>query len=92
MHDVDLFQRALGLVEPWTVVDVEFDAEQRRLDLRIDFSKGSRFACPECGREGCKVHDTRDADVAASELLSSIEAYLHARVPRVSVPSTGSSR
>ncbi len=29
MPDVDLFQRALGLAEPWQVVDVKFDAGQR---------------------------------------------------------------
>ena len=37
MDDVDLFQRALGLVEPWEVVDSLFDAGSKRLDLRIDF-------------------------------------------------------
>jgi hypothetical protein len=46
MPDLDLFQRALGLEEPWQVVDVKFDAAQRRLDLRIDFPKGSKFPCP----------------------------------------------
>jgi transposase len=58
MPDVDLFQRALGLEKPWEVVDVGFDAEQKRLDLRLDFAKGAKFPCPECGREGCSVHDT----------------------------------
>jgi hypothetical protein len=29
MRDVDLFQKALGLVEPWGVVEVSFDVEQR---------------------------------------------------------------
>ena len=58
MNDSELFSRALGLEKPWQVVDVQFDAAKRRLDLRIDFPKGSRFACPECGREGCPVHDT----------------------------------
>ena len=29
---------------------MSFDAEQRRLDLRIDFPKGSVFCCPGCGR------------------------------------------
>ncbi len=52
MHDLDLFQQALGLVEPWEVVDVKFDAERRRLDLRVDFRKGARFPCPECGVAG----------------------------------------
>src|ERR1039458_5099045 len=58
MHDLDLFQRALGLEEPWEVVDVQFDVARRRLDLRIDFPKGARFPCPECAAAGCKVHDT----------------------------------
>jgi transposase len=58
MRDLDLFQRALGLEDPWTVVDLQFDPGKRRLDLRIDFAKGSRFGCPGCGAGGCKVHDT----------------------------------
>ena len=51
MHNLDLFQRALGLVPPWEVVEEKFDAGQKRLDLRIDFPKGTKFPCPECGRE-----------------------------------------
>jgi hypothetical protein len=58
MHGLGLFSAALGLVEPWEVVDVQFDRERRRLDLRIDFAKGARFPCPECGAAGCAVHDT----------------------------------
>jgi transposase len=85
MHDVDLFQRALGLQEPWRVVDVRFDVEQRRLDLRIDFPKGSRFACPECGREGCEVHDTEEKTWRHLDFFQH-QAYLTARVPRVSCP------
>ena len=85
MHDVDLFQRALGLEEPWRVVDVRFDAEQRRLDLRIDFAKGSRFACPECGGEGCPVHDTEQKTWRHLDFFQH-QAYLTARVPRVTCP------
>jgi transposase len=82
MHDLDLFQRALGLEEPWEVVDVKFDAEARRLDLRIDFPKGSRFRCPECGAAGCKVHDTEPHTWRHMNFFQH-EAYLTARVPRV---------
>ena len=85
MHDVELFQRALGLGEPWQVVDVEFDAASRRLDLRIDFPKGSRFACPECGRQGLKVHDTEEKAWRHLDFFEH-EAYLTARVPRVRCP------
>src|SRR5512144_2135577 len=88
MHDVDLFQRALGLQEPWRVVDVEFDAGERRLDLRIDFPKGSRFACPECGRESLKVHDTEEKAWRHLDFFEH-QAYLTARVPRVRCPEHG---
>ncbi len=53
MRDVELFQAALGLSEPWRVVGSSFDASQRRLELRIDFERGARFACPECDAAGC---------------------------------------
>jgi transposase len=82
MHDVDLFQRALGLVEPWEVVGVEFDVEQRRLDLRIDFPRGSRFACPECDRAGCPVKDTEQKTWRHLNFFEH-QAFLTARVPRV---------
>jgi transposase len=85
MHDVDLFQRALGLAEPWQVVDVEFDAGGRRLDLRIDFPKGSGFCCPECGRQGLKVHDTEEKTWRHLDFFQH-QAYLTARVPRVRCP------
>jgi len=82
MPDVDLFQRALGLGEPWRVVGVEFDVALRRLDLRIDFPRGSRFACPECGVAGCAVKDT-EAKTWRHLNFFEHQAYLTARVPRV---------
>ena len=82
MHDLDLFQRALGLEEPWEVVDVQFDVARRRLDLRIDFPKGARFPCPECAAAGCKVHDTERHTWRHLNFFEH-EAFLTARVPRV---------
>ena len=31
MRDIDLFQKALGLVPPWMVTAADFDAEKKRL-------------------------------------------------------------
>lgn len=88
MRDLDLFQQALGLVAPWRVVESSFDADQRRLELRIDFVRGSTFACAECAAEGCRVHDS---DVKTWRHLDFFEhqAYLTARVPRVRCPEHG---
>jgi transposase len=88
MRDVDLFQRALGLEAPWRVVGSEFDPVGRRLDLRIDFPKGARFACPECGRPGCAVHDTSEKTWRHLDFFQH-QAFLTARVPRVVCPEHG---
>ena len=83
----DLFSLALGLVPPWLVDDVTFQVEEKRLDLHINFPKGSRFACPVCGEE-CPVHDTREHTWRHMDFFQH-EAYLHARVPRVMCPEHG---
>lgn len=83
----ELFSLALGLVPPWLVEHVTFSVEEKRLDLNINFPKGSRFACPVCG-EGCPVHDTRDHTWRHMDFFQH-EAYLHARVPRVKCPEHG---
>jgi hypothetical protein len=58
MRDIDPFQAALGLTAPWRVEAVEFDEDEGRLDLHIDFAPGGSFPCPVCGREDCKAYDT----------------------------------
>ncbi len=88
MHDLDLFQAALGLEEPWRVEGVEFDVGQRRLDLRFDFPKGARFSCPECARAGCEVHDTEEKTWRHLDFFQH-QAFLTARVPRVICPEHG---
>ena len=58
MRDTDLMQLALGLIPPWMVKACAFDAAKRRLDIEIDFTRGGRFPCPQCGKADCPVHDT----------------------------------
>src|SRR6266545_445453 len=88
MAEIDLFQAALGLPEPWRVVGAEFSADRKRLDLYLDFSKGSRFACPQGDAAACAVHDTSDKTWRHLDFFQH-QAYLHARVPRVSCPTHG---
>ena len=48
MDELGLFTLALGLSKPWQVSDLKFSKEDGRLDLWIDFVKGSKFPCPSC--------------------------------------------
>ena len=88
MRDVELFQAALGLSAPWRVVESSFEADQRRLELRIDFERGARLACPECDLAGCEVYDTAEKCWRHLDVFQH-QAYLVARVPRVRCPEHG---
>jgi len=88
MRDTDLFQLALGLEPPWQVVSCEFDVGKRRLDIEIDFPRGSIFRCPGCDTEGCNAYDTERRTWRHLNFFQH-EAYLTARVPRVSCVNCG---
>lgn len=81
MH-LELFTLALGLQAPWNVTSTNFDQDAGRLDIHIDFSRGSRFVCPECAEADCPVHDAEDKQWRHMDFFQH-QAYLHARVPRV---------
>lgn len=43
----ELFQQALHINTPWLIKSIDFNADKKRLDIYIDFKKGSTFADPE---------------------------------------------
>lgn len=88
MKDTDLFQLALGLKLPWQVSSSTFAPEQKRLDIKIDFARGSTFSCPECDHVDLKAYDTVEKTWRHLNFFQH-EAYLTARVPRVDCPKCG---
>ncbi len=88
MRDIDLFQMALGLTPPWQVSDAQFDPNTKRLDIRIDFPRGSTFTCPKCGQTGIKAYDTQDKSWRHLNFFQH-DAYLTARVPRIECNDCG---
>lgn len=89
MRDTTLMQQALGLTPPWTVVRSDFDTKAGRLDVEIDFTPGSRFACPTCGAADCPAYDTQRKTWRHLNFFQH-QAYLNARVPRVRCETCGS--
>lgn len=88
MKDIDLFQMALGLTPPWQVSDAQFDPNTKRLDIRIDFPRGSTFTCPKCGQTGIKAYDTQEKSWRHLNFFQH-DAYLTARVPRTECNDCG---
>lgn len=88
MRDTDLFQMALGLTPPWQVLSSDFNPEQKRLDIKIDFSRGSTFSCPKCKQGNVKAYDTETKTWRHLNFFQH-ETYLTARVPRVQCDQCG---
>lgn len=90
--DIDLlFSAALGLLPPWKVVKVSFDAKAAEgrgiLRMEIDFEPGARFPCSDCG-EASPAHDTSPQEWRHLDFFQH-ETYLTARVPRVGCKKHG---
>lgn len=86
----EMFGAALGLQPPWRVTSVEFDKSLGKLEIGLDFPRGSRFACPHerCGESACPVHDTTEKSWRHLDFFEH-QAFLTARVPRVDCPEHG---
>lgn len=87
MQPEALFGMALGIVAPWEVTEVGFSKESNRLDINIDFQRGSTFVCPVCGASA-PAYDTTEKTWRHLDFFQ-YEAYLHARVPRVNCSNEG---
>jgi len=75
-----IFSMALGINDPWFISDVRFDAKQKRLDIDLDFTRGSKFEVAGVGSFG--AYDTLQKSWRHLNFFEH-ECYLNARVPRV---------
>jgi transposase len=88
MRDLETFQAALGLKQPWFVTGSRFDAAAKRLDIDIWFDRRALFTCPSCGAAQCPVYDARSLTWRHLNFWQH-QTYLNARVPRVRCDGCG---
>jgi len=82
MSTKGLFEMALHIVAPWFISKVEFNVEETRLDIHVDFKAGSKFSVSSSENETHKVYDTKEKTWRHLNFFEH-ECYLHCRVPRV---------
>lgn len=90
MNENELFQAALGLLPPWLVSRCTFEQSAGRLDIHVDFPRGSVFPCPVCGIS-CKAYDTDELTWRHLNFFQH-QTFLHARTPRVECSHCGVHR
>jgi len=81
----ELFQQALHINAPWLIKSVDFNADKKRLDIYIDFKKGSTFVDPDATSDAAKMYKAYDTVQKTWQHLNffEYECHLHARVPRI---------
>ena len=86
MNLSEIFAKAIGIAEPWFVENVIFDAEKRRLDIILNFKRGSTFPWKEGDITSYhKAYDTVEKEWRHLNFFQH-ECYLKARVPRIETP------
>lgn len=81
----ELFQNALGITSPWYIESIEFNTEQSRLDIFLNFYKGATFKDNGEDDASGKVYPAYDTLRKEWRHMNFFqhECYLHARVPRI---------
>lgn len=90
MFTQQLFELALNIQDPWYIKDIQFSAENKRLDIHIDFHRGAIFhyeSTDENINGDFKVYDTTEKQWRHLNFFEH-ECYLHARVPRLDISDT----
>jgi transposase len=83
----DLFAKALMVEEPWFVDKVQFDQEAGKLEIWIDFERGSTFYYEdkESGIKGhFKAYDTTQKTWRHLNFFQ-YQCHLHAWIPRIDI-------
>jgi len=81
----NLFEQALHLSGPWFIEKLDFSAEDQRLDIHVNFRRGSLFDY-ECVKDQIKGRfKPHDTVIKSWRHLNFFEydCYLHCRVPRI---------
>ncbi|MCK5267591.1 MAG: ISL3 family transposase [Spirochaetes bacterium] len=81
----ELFQQALHIHAPWLIKSIDFNSDKKRLDIYIDFKKGSTFVDPDTTSGSAKTYKAYDTVKKNWQHLNffEYECHLHARVPRI---------
>lgn len=78
----------LGVQSPWSVRDVKLDLAARKVEIALEWARGSRVPCPQCGAS-CPIADHGPERTWRHLDTMQFETLIRARVPRSQCPEHG---
>jgi transposase len=88
MQDTSLYQRILGLSDPWSVGRVELNVAEQRVDLWVEHQADASWKCPVC-QASCPLYDHAGERRWRHLDTCQFQTHLHARIPRINCPAHG---
>ena len=91
MNIESLFSQALGIESPWKIIGVDFDSNAKRLDIKVDFARGSTFEYGDKDTGEVKRYKAYDTIEKTWRHMNFFEheCYIVARTPRIKPDSGG---
>ena len=86
-----LFAEALAIRHPWKIESLSFDSSTKRLDIHVDFARGSTFEHKDPKSDEIGQYKAYDKIEKTWRHLNFFEheCYIHAKVPRIKPKSGG---
>lgn len=75
------YHQLLGLVRPWKITDINLDVAGQRLDIMLEWPRGRKAPCPECGKR-CGLKDHLPERTWRHLDSMQFKTFLHCRIPR----------
>ena len=90
-HTTTLFQKAIGIEDPWYVKQIAFSHERKRLDIYVEFKRGTKFKYEERDTNGKIIIEGNFGAYDKTEKtwrhlnFFEHECYLHCKTPRLDI-------
>jgi transposase len=78
----------LGLIPPWTVVSVDLNLAEKRVEIEVKWPIDHMVPCPECGNN-CPLKDHREERRWRHLDTMQFQTIIKSRVPRSECPEHG---
>jgi transposase len=77
----ELFNKILGLSEPWEVERVDLSIEQNEVTIHVKYNS-NKGVCPDCQKE-CNLYDIRESRKWRHLDICQLKTYIVASLPRI---------
>lgn len=88
MRDIELFERLIGLEEPWFIESIEPRIEDKEIIVRIAYPSGMKGKCPKCGKECIQYDHPRTRQWRHLDTMQ-FKTLLECAIPRIQCEEHG---